>query len=298
MSKKKLHFPTAVAAENKSQQPHAFVLLGDMHVNHAFGLMPPRVTLDTGIEVHANRYQLWLWNNYIDFCKRLDRYAVDGILLNGDLPHGINPTRDVEVVSINEADQIRFAEQVLQPLLYKFEVVNGEMIFGAPRTALVYSVRGTGFHSGRGGAREELIAQRIGAVADEDGIRSKFEWWIDWRGKLIHATHHTSTASVYPLTPLVRQHNAARVRAQGGWLMPDVVVRSHIHKTHKYEANDGRIILTTPAWQLATEFSHKVAPGDLPDIGGLILWLDDEDQVQVKRVLYPLQNPKIHHATG
>ena len=159
----------------------------------------------------------------------------------------------------------------------------------------VYITRGSGFHDGKVGERAEQIAREIGA-REVDGARSSWEHWIEWREKPIYATHHTSTAAVYPLTPLQREMREARERAVGGWLLPDIDIRSHVHRCSAIQDNAGRWIVTAPAWQLATAFSHKVAPAKLPSIGGLVITLDEENQIQVKRKRYNLPLPTVTSA--
>ena len=248
--------------------------------------MPPEFTLDSGNTLTQNKFQKWLWDRWLDYCAWLDAYNVENILINGDVVQGIN-AKDLETLTVNEADQTRFAIECLRPLIF--------LPSGARRALGVYVTRGSGFHDGKAGERAEYVAREIGA-AEVEGQFSKWEWWIEWREKLIYATHHTSTAAVYPLTPLYRQMNEAKVRAAAGWLLPDCDLRSHVHACNALQDKAGRWMATAPAWQLKTAFAHKVAPGSLPDIGGLLLTLDEDQKLEVRKKLYPLPLPRVERA--
>jgi hypothetical protein len=269
-----------------TDKPPALVVVGDLHANSPVGLMPPTFTLDTGNVISANPAQRLLWSKWEYLWEyATTRFAVETVIVNGDIPNGIN-ARDVETLTTNESDQIRFGVEVLGPVQKVAE-----------QGAEVWVVRGTGYHSGGAGSREESIAREIGACRYESGRYSNYERWLDWRGKLVHAMHHISSAQVYPYTPLARELMNYRIRAQGGDPMPDIAVRNHVHKCHVLQENDGRVIATAPAWQLSTEFIYKVAGPSKPHLGGLIFWLNEENEIQIKRVLFEPPRAPVHRVT-
>lgn len=263
---------------------HAIAVVGDLHANGTTGLMPPTFRTQAGNVIHANAQQKFLWRSWLDYCKWLDDWHIDAITINGDLPQGVN-ARDAEILSPNESDQINFVLQVLDPLIH---------VKNRKRTENLYITRGTGFHSGKAGSREETIAQMVGAVRDANGAYSRYVNWIQWRGKLLHFTHHINSAAVYPLTPLQRAMREHGERAQMGMLMPDVDIRSHVHMCNAIQANDGRWAATAPAWQLQSEFAHKVAPASVPSIGGLLICQDElnENNLRVLKRLYSCPPPR------
>jgi hypothetical protein len=263
----------------------AIAVVGDLHSNSTAGLMPPTFKTNAGNVLTQNPQQEFLWNAYTDYCAWLNDWNIEGIVINGDIVQGIN-AKDAQLLSVDESDQHRFALECLKPLVF--------LPSGKKRTPYIYLTRGTGFHSGKNGSREEIIAAQIGAVRDENGAYSRYVNWIQWRGKLLHFTHHIHHASVYPLSPLQRAQKEARERAQLGYLMPDVDIRSHVHTCHAIQGADGRWTATAPAWQLPTEFSYKVVPASLPSIGGLLICQDELEpqKLRVLRRLYSLPNPQ------
>lgn len=272
------------ASGRKAERPHlpAIAVVGDLHTNSVYGLFPPSFTLDAGNVISANKYQAWLWDCWLDFSEYIKRYDVCHVIVNGDLPQGIN-FKDAQLMSVNEADQIKLAATVLDPLLYRA---------GLPKPKL-FIARGTGFHDGRSGALAEVIAQKVGAIPDEGGCYSRWQIWLNWRGHLVHATHHIGVAPVYPYTPLARELTNWKIRSVSGGLLPDVDLRAHVHRCNAIQDNSGRWIATSPAWQLQTQYTHQKAPAMLPEIGGLIVWENDDGELYIKRKLYPLPAPTV-----
>ena len=266
----------------KTSKPRGVAVVGDLHAGSTVGLMPEGFTLDNGAPVGQSPEQKWLWACWLEWCKWLNDFELNALIINGDLVQGVNG-RDAQLMTGNEADMKRLCVQALEPLLYNKRKLRAQNIF---------VTRGTGWHSGGAGSREETIAELIGAHKDTLGRYSRFVNWMEWNGKVIHATHHISVASVYPLTPLYRAQREMRERAQRGYPMPDVDIRSHVHTCHAYESTDNKWIVTAPAWQMPTEFAHKVAPASHPSIGGLVIWLNG-NRVEVSRKLFNLSKPSL-----
>jgi hypothetical protein len=261
-------------------KPSAVAVVGDLHTGSTVGLISDYSTNEEGAPIGQSPFQKWLWACWLEYCDWLNNFEIDALIINGDLVQGVNG-RDSQLATSNEAVMKQLCIDVLQPLV---------CVEGTQRTKNIYITRGTGFHSGGGGSREETIGEAIGAHRDSNKQYSRWANWLSWRGKVLHATHHISVAAVYPLTPLYRAQREMRERAQRGYPMPDVDVRSHVHTCHMYEATDNKWIVTAPAWQGMTEFSHKVAPASIPTIGGLVLCLENE-RVEIKRKLFPSSSP-------
>lgn len=257
------------------RQP-AVVVVGDLHAGSSVGLMPPTFKTDDGNIITQNAAQAWLWGRWLDFWERVSKsYQIEIVIVNGDTPQGVN-TRDAQTLTFNESDQIRFALEALEPLR-KLRQARGFP---------VYATRGTAFHSGAGGSREETIWREFGASPNNLGRYSSWLLKVPWRGKRIYATHHVSVGNRQPFTSFNNtMSDWARDAGWHGSDIPDADIRSHVHRTYSLEQH-GRWMATAPAWQLSTEFAHKVAPGSTPSIGGLVLWLDDLNELQLRKITY------------
>lgn len=267
------------------QKPHAVAVVGDLHAGSAIGLLPPSFRLDTGQILVQSELQRWTWERWLDVCNWFSEFELDALVINGDLVQGIN-RRDAQLLTVNEADMHKMALAVLDPLLY---------VGGKRRTSSIFVTRGTGFHSGGGGSREEIIAERIGAVKNKWGVHSWFENKLQWRGKLLYFTHHVSLAPVNFMMPLTRSQNEWRAWAQTPDEVPDADIRSHVHTCHIYQDPlDFKVTAICPAWQAQTEFLHKVKPASKPKIGGMLLCLDENEKIQVKTKLWALPQEEAH----
>jgi hypothetical protein len=66
---------------------------------------------------------------------------------------------------------------------------------------------------------------------------------------------------------------------------PHLAVRSHMHQmVDTHDMHPVRVI-QTPAWQLPTAFIHRIAPGKLGEIGGVIACVSD-GVLSVEKAIY------------
>jgi len=239
-----------------------------------------------------NKSQRWLWDNWekawavIRSVKRKNRKAKLHLVLNGDLIDG-DHHRTTQIASGLTGVHVRCALESLRvPLALK------------PST--VHILRGTPSHVGRAGGSEEGIAQALSAegwnvIKDPDtGKRSSYSRLIQIGPVLFDIKHHGRMGRrAHTKGPYIRWF------AQDiffNYMMdheepPDVAVRSHFHQF----ADSGRIhkvktrAVALPAWQLATEYVHRVAES-LADIG--LVWFEiDDDDYDMKTVLYKPDRP-------
>lgn len=255
------------------------VVVSDLHVNSTVGLFPPRFVRDDGAEVTQNKFQRWLWECWLDFCKTAQACGDYIVVINGDPIQGIHPSRDIQIVVPSKADMLRAGAMVVKPLIHK-----------ARKTFLV---RGTEWHDGTGGEDAEQFGELIGAYVDPD-IKQHSHWTLNLElgGKRFAFAHHTSVTTVYHATPPAREWREAKeMFADLGIAVPDVIVRSHVHRWGFFPDTSGRLYFTTPGWQLKNAFGFKHRPLYLPDIGGLILWVDQGVVGWQKKVYLIPQDP-------
>jgi len=260
----------------KKRAIHNLVVVSDLHVGCQLGLCPDAgAAMDEGGYYAPNGAQnkVWawwteFWNVVVpDFCRG-EPFAV---CLNGDALDGCHH-KATHQWTHNLTDQAKAAEAILRPVVESCE-------------GRYYHIRGTEAHVGPSGEQEERLAKGLGAIPNDQGQFARYELWVRIGRGLAHITHHIGTAGSmhYESTAPMRELTEAYVEA-GRWNNepPDWVVRSHRHRnvevrvqTHKGFAT----CCTTPAWQLQTPFTYKIAGArqSLPQIGGSVLRCGDED---------------------
>jgi hypothetical protein len=253
------------------------VVVSDLHINSTVGLWPSGIKGIDGTEYPQNKFQQWLWKNWIDFWSKIPKGSV--VVINGDMTQGIHPNKDGQAMVQSNMLQSVAAIKVLKPLRDK--------------AAELYVIRGTGWHVGIAGEDEEDIARQVNAVPNEDTEEfSRWEMFLNRNDTITHFTHHTRYTSVYPMTGLTKEsRGAVDNHVKHGYPIPDLLVRSHIHVFHRY-TDDVPNVVTTPSWQLKTEYIFKTNAQAYPTIGGLVLW-QDKGQTRIEPILYPLPAPKI-----
>jgi len=115
---------------------------------------------------------------------------------------------------------------------------------------------------------------------------------------LVHFAHHIGTtgSQAYEATAVCRElvesfSEAARWRNEA----PDVIVRSHRHRSYEVRCPTGRgvgIGLVTPGWQGKTPFAYRVAGGrmSLPQFGGAMI-RDDGQEIYARTWTRSLARP-------
>lgn len=247
------------------------LVIGDMHIGSTVALCKPTVTLDDGGVYKSSRGQLWLWDkwrlmlDHVQYHKQGELY----IVVNGDAVEGDIKQRSYQTISRNPATILALAADILDPL--------------ARQSAGMFFIMGTAAHSGTSAHLEEQLANDLGGrICDETGASS---WWhlsLDVDGVRLDFAHHpgigvskngwTAHNSINTL--------AARVlfdSANEGRPAPHIVIRSHNHTYRDSRDNYKVRAITTPAWTLATEYIHRIAPGAIADVGAIMITCDNGD---------------------
>jgi len=272
---------------------HIVVCVGDTHCGSTVGLCPPEgLELDDEGLYLPSKAQNWLWNNWeeawgkVKSVKRKNRKAKLHLILNGDLIDG-DHHRTTQIATGLTGVHMRCAMESLRvPLALK------------PNT--IHVLRGTPSHVGRAGGSEEGIARALKAaswpvVGDPDtGMKSSYSRVIQVGNTRFDIKHHGRMGRrAHTKGPYMRwfAQDIFFNHMMDGDDPPDVAIRSHFHQF----ADSGRIhkiktrAVALPAWQLATEYVHRVAES-LADIG--LVWFEvDDDDYDMKTVLYKPDRP-------
>ena len=272
---------------------HIVVCVGDTHCGSTVGLCPPEgLELDDEGMYLPSKAQNWLWNNWeeawgkVKSVKRKNRKAKLHLILNGDLIDG-DHHRTTQIATGLTGVHMRCAMESLRvPLALK------------PNT--IHVLRGTPSHVGRAGGSEEGIARALKAaswpvVGDPDtGMKSSYSRVIQVGNTRFDIKHHGRMGRrAHTKGPYMRwfAQDIFFNHMMDGDDPPDVAIRSHFHQF----ADSGRIhkiktrAVALPAWQLATEYVHRVAES-LADIG--LVWCEvDDDDYDMKTGLYKPDRP-------
>ena len=262
------------------EPPIIVAIISDLHAGSTVGLCPPRFTLDDGGDYVSSAAQRWLWRNWNHFWAKVkvtaeEHDALIVSICNGDLVDG-NHFRTTQTVTPNETGMMRLASKVLEPIIKLSDEI--------------YIVRGTAVHTGSSGRLEEKIADDITTVVRDE---KRASWWylpLNINGTIFDIAHHGRLGRLPWTTPNAVNSLAGQIiihYAETGHKPPDVVIRSHLHRYADTGGNfDSIRVVATPAWQLITGYVHRLQPGALADIGGLIFTCFPKGRYEMELVRY------------
>ena len=260
-------------------------VVGDTHINSSVGLSPLTINLDDGGTYRASKGQRWLWYNWLDYWECVAKLVTQHdakvwTVFNGDLVEGDGKNRSHQLITQNDTTVMSMALDAIRPALEASD--------------RLFVVRGTAAHVGLSASLEEKVAIDIEAVKCKE--TNTYSWWkllLDCDGVLFDITHHGNVGRL-PWTksnPL----NALAVRLlleYAGGRLPDVALRSHNHKFAETGMNYPVRVISLPAWQLATEYSHRLGVVEAADVGGAIFVCDGgKYEVIIKRYVPERQRP-------
>jgi len=241
-------------------------VVGDLHINSTVGLLTPTINLDDGGTYTVSDEQRTIWNNWLSFWKEVSAVAKKHkanvwTVLNGDMVDVFVKHETVQIITRNDADVFGMALDTIMPAVDVSDKV--------------FVIRGTSAHGRSGGVIEEKVAEDINAVKDGD----KHSWWemlLECDRVLFDITHHgrlggmawTKANSLNKLVgELIIAYRDSKKR-------PDVAIRSHMHQYARSDDSLDMAAYALPAWQLKTEFVHRLAKVGTADIGGMYFICD------------------------
>lgn len=258
-------------------------VVSDLHTGSTTGLCVPRFTLDDGGDYVANPLQKHLWKYWKQYWKEIEglkaKHSLPVVtIINGDAHEGDHHNTP-QIITRNEADQLRLAVDVIQPIL---DVADR-----------IFVIRGTPTHTGKAAWREEKLAEDIGAEREAGGTWS---WWrlrAEFGGVLFDVAHHPETTGRRNWTRDAAHARIAKIVQDDYWLNgyrpPDVVLRAHTHVRGIGEANSPlfrTVAYTTPPWQKHTSFAYRIGAGFNLDVGGLYFICQDGEVKDWDWIIY------------
>jgi len=232
-----------------------------------------------------------MWDKWLPSVCRGEPF---GVVMNGDAMDGRHHGSTTQISQVS-SDQVDIAEAVWAPVVERCE-------------GRFWLVSGTEAHTGPWAENEEMLAERLAAIPDENGHHARPElWkWVGHQGEstadcgLVHCNHHIGTTSSHayessaPMRELVAEFTEA-----GQWHRrpPDAVARSHRHRYILVEVptETGRALcVVTPGWQGKTPFTFRIAAGrqSQPQFGAVLLRHGDEEKIYARRFVRSLNRPR------
>lgn len=249
------------------------VVVSDTHCGCKLGLCPPSgAQLDDGgsyapSELQRKMHAWWdeFWREFVPSVVKRSPFAV---VHAGDAIDGVHHN-SVTQISHNLQDQCQIAYSLLAPIVDRCK-------------GRYYHIRGTEAHVGQSAQEEERLAQRLGAIPNNQGQHARYELWHRLGLGLIHVMHHIGAtgSQAYEATAVHKELIESFVEASR-WSEqpPSVIVRGHRHRNIEITIpaelagySQARAVVA-PGWQAKTPFMWKIAGARLssPQFGGLVI---------------------------
>jgi len=276
-------------------------IASDLHCGSTIGLCPDTgIELDDGGWYESSDAQKWLWEEWEkhwDTVKSLARRNTLHLVLNGDLIDGDHHSTP-QIASPLTGIHIRTAMECLGvPLALK------------PKQ--IHVMRGTPVHVGRSAESEEGIARALSQqgwpiVEDPDtGMYSSYRRRLDIGDVRFSISHHgrmgqrANTRAGYSRlyafdawaeAALEMWQEMKRGNLEKAWdekRPADIGIRSHNHQymDSGYDHRGVTRMISTPAFQLATEWVHRIAVENMASIGLLVVIISDDGDIEVRPLL-------------
>lgn len=265
----------------------------DQHCGSAIALCPPEIRLDDGGIYKASPVQQWLYNEgwvaYWDWVARLRDEHKASLLceFNGDMVDGSHHNT-TQIISGNPTAQAAVVDAVMSVPLS----------LGPDGLAFV---RGTEAHVGKSAAHEERIARGLekdGRPVYEDqstGTASHWHLRLEVQGVRIDFKHHGRMGQRPWTTPNVVLNFAAEIfhnHARDGVPHPHIAVRSHYHRYVDSGTFHPTRVIQTPAFQVATAYTYRIAVENLADVGGVAVLIRD-GKYEILDFIQKPERPKV-----
>jgi hypothetical protein len=259
---------------SRLDRPVVLAITSDQHCGSTVALCPPSIALDDGGTYHASKAQLWLYQKWLKFWEIADetRRGLGADLYGcflGDFTDG-DHHGTTQILSGNPTAQAAVVNAAMAPVL---DLAPDRLFF----------VRGTEAHVGKSAAFEERIAlglQKDGRPVVGDPATGTASWWhlrMEVQGVRFDFAHHGRFGQRPWTRGNIVLNYAAEIfydHAAAGVPHPHVAIRGHQHRFFDTAAAHPTRVIQLPCWQFATAFIHKINPGALPHIGGLLVIVD------------------------
>jgi len=260
----------------KRKYKRVWALIGDTHVGSRHAIFPRGIKTREGNTLALSRGQELLLNYWDEFSRICNDFEVDTVIHFGDAVEGLNPLEKGRGLMISELEvQKKAFDKLMTPLVSgrKFLMLEGSDYHGSVDTSV-----------------NEQMCEKLGGKY----LGHSSEMDIEGTNKRIQVSHGGDESSKV-LSKILDSNNLFDIQMKVKEKLPNVsiVARAHSHKFAHIHLPNHHIILI-PCWK-CNEPEGKLGSKSflkfVPDIGGVILLIDDSNRVSIFHFLF--NPPKI-----
>lgn len=248
------------------------VAVADMHTGSRFALWPTGFKTTEGNDLSAQmstgqKRLLKYWREFVKICN--EEYKPDTVFLLGDLVQGTHRAefgRELLTADLNE--QIEACVELLGPLCKEKKVV---------------AVSGTKYHQSLDMRLHKIIAEKLGG--EYLGLLGNVK--LKGTNVVARLLHGDSSASIYRSTVMDREllfQRAAETLKKAPRV--NITLAGHWHWYAHLELSD-RHWVQVPGWMTWFPWKGTNYARMQPDIGGVVVLIDDRDRIEVHPILFP-----------
>lgn len=244
--------------------------ISDLHIGSRYAIFPEEFKTKEGNILRPSEGQMKILEYFVRFNEICYEKGVDTVLLLGDLVHGQNVIEmGTGLVTVDMDEQVELCCSVLDI------ICKGRKVAGVSGSRYHRSLRG---HNVERDIIKHLGGKYLGRVANLRFAPSK---------RVFNISHGESAAYIYREMLLGREITFTKAsEALGKVKKIDAFLRGHWHQfIHLHEKKVH--FIQVPGW-MAFEPSkpYLVSYGKMqPDIGGVIIFIDDRDRIDPKHYL-------------
>lgn len=285
------HLPHLIRQPSDLVRPglmgYIVAVVNDLHCGSTIGLSPPRFTLDDGGEYIASKTQMFLWDCWGMYWRNVaELKASTGYKLLtvfcGDIAEGDFKNRSHQLISRNKATVMNLTRTVID----KPVDLSDWLIF----------IRGTNSHTGRSSWMEEEIASDFDTTV-KNGNSYSWDFWRGIVGGLPLDFEHFVRLGNDPWTktnPLGKLAAEIKTECLEERKPYPLAIRAHRHQfADTYDNHDVRVVVNG-CFQGSPGYASQMGIRRKPNIGGLIVRIDDDGQWTLTKKSYKIRAAKLN----
>jgi hypothetical protein len=248
-----------MAKEKYDSSRRVFVaVVSDLHIGSTVALCPPEgIALEDGGRYHPSQVQKWIWEKWVQYWADVKaRAGMSPIvtIINGEFIDG-NHHGTTQIGTPSPTAMMDAAIDVM----HKPRIMSKH----------IYVTKGTAAHSLHGAASDHAIGKELGAArCPETGQHAFYHLRLKIKNTLFDVAHHIGGGARIHTRGTNIRGEVTDAMLEG--TPPDVLIRSHVHNYADTGRNFKTFGVVTPAWQLMTEYSHRVVRRTQRSVGGLL----------------------------